>query len=145
MQGASDQGSGHISPNQPAHHVLGAGVLKRVQVNPGPGGQQKVSNITHPHPVGLDGARPVEQQVGRAALPMGLIGGARGKGLGLQGFPPVPTQSRTQGLLAHPVADFPQFDLESTRSVATFVPIKNGNHFRFPSRFVRPHGPDRQA
>ena len=43
-----------------------------------------------PHPVGLGRLGLVEQQVGRAALPVGRIGGAWNKELGLQRLPPVP-------------------------------------------------------
>ena len=97
----------------------------------------------HPHPVGLGRARLVEQQIRGAALPVGRIGGARDEGLGLQGFPPVAAQSRAQGLVAHPVARFPQLDLEPARPVTAFVVVKNRRHFRLPGRFARSRGPGR--
>jgi len=50
------------------------------------------------------------------------------------------TQPRAQGLAVHPVAQFPQFDLQ-VRPVTAFVVIKNGEHFRFSDRFLRAHRP----
>lgn len=51
------------------------------------------------------------------------------------------TQPRAQGLAVHPVAQFPQFDLQPVRPVTAFVVIKNGEHFRFLGRFLRAHRP----
>ena len=55
---------------------------------------------------------------------------------------PVRRPVRT-GLAAHPVAGFPQFDLQPARAVAAFVVVKNRHHFRFPGRLLRTHRPAR--
>ena len=143
LQGADDQSSGHAGPHLPAHHMLGAEVLKGALVRPGPTSQRQAGEAAHQHPVGLGRARLVEQQIGRTALSVGRIGGAWHERLGLLRLPPVPAQSRVQGLAAHPVARFPQFDLQPARSVTAFAEIKNGHHFRFPGRLWRAHRPAR--
>ena len=55
LQGAGDQGPGHVGPHLPAlpgttHHVLGAQALKGAQVGPGPVGQQQASEARSPTP-----------------------------------------------------------------------------------------------
>ena len=100
-----------------------------------------MGNVAHPHPVGLGRARLVQEQIRGAPPAVGRIGGARGEGLGLQGPPLVPAQARAQGLEAHPVAFFPQFDLQAPGAVAAFVVVEHDEHLRFPGRFGCPHGP----
>ena len=121
-----------------AHHVLGAHVLKGAQVRPRAIGQRQIREVAHPDLVGLGWARLVEQQVRRAPLPVGRIGGARDEGLGLQGPPVVAAQPGAQGLTAHPIAFFPPFNRQASGAITPFVVVEHGEHFRFPGRFAGP-------
>ena len=47
-------------------------------------------------------------------------------------------QPHAQSLAAHPVPQFPQFDLQPARAVAVFMAVKNGHHFRFPRWLTAP-------
>jgi len=72
----------------PADDVLTGHILEGTQVGPFATGQRQVSDVAHPHPVGLYGWRLVEQAVGGAAQPVGRIGGTRRRALGCKARKP---------------------------------------------------------
>ena len=104
LQGAGEQGLGHVRPHLPAHHVFSAPILKGAQIRSVAIGQGQIREVARPNPVGLGRARLVQEQIRGAPPAVSRIGGARGGSLGLQGPPPVPARARAQGLAAHPVA-----------------------------------------
>ena len=77
MQITGNQCFDHIGAHLSAHHVLGTGILKSAQIYPGLTGQRQVGDVAHPHALGLGRTRLVKQPVGRAALPVGGVGGAQ--------------------------------------------------------------------
>ena len=119
--------------------MRGVPVLNGAQIQAPLASSRQVGDVAHLYPIGLRGTRLGEQQVWGTALPVSGIGGARDEGLGRQGLSPVPVQARTQTLAAHPVALFPQLDLQPARAVMAFVMVKHSHYLCFPGWLLLPH------
>jgi hypothetical protein len=111
MQVPGNQYFRHIGPHLPAHHLLGAHILKGTAVNLVADGQRQIGDIADPHAIALGRLRLVKQQVRSAAFSMGRIGGARHKSFGFQGFALLATQRRPDGLPPHLMPQLAQLDL----------------------------------